>query len=270
MSRTGGTARSTSRPARRARGRAWKGARGTPAGTWRACSSSWIRPRSRPRPCRIRLPRGEYIIVRGAWDRTLTDDELARASGRQVDPADPGAVRHRAGRVVVLSRNLARAGRGRDHDPAGPRGARRDRLAPQGGTDAGHLHPDVPRILRAPGFLRPLDPRHHRRARARAPWIDLELAACLRAVHAVVVGHHARRRIFAAPSGVAAVLPPRQPARLRAARARLPGPRVDLRAVRGRDDPRVAARQLAAGLRRLLPDVQAGGAVVARLRDLGG
>ena len=73
----------------------------------------------------------------------------------------------------------------------------------------------------------------------------------------------------AAARGLAAVLSPRQRARLRAARARVPRPRLDLRAVRGRDDSRAGDRQHAARLRRLLPDVQAGGPVVAGLRDLG-
>ena len=60
-----------------------------------------------------------------------------------------------------------------------------------------------------------------------------------------------------------------QPRRLRPARARLPRARLDLRAVRGGDGAGAAAGQPAARLRRLLPDVQAGGAIVARLPAVG-
>src|SRR4029079_9730294 len=153
----GGTARLTSRSGRRRRGRGWRAGRGTPGRTWRACSSSFHQ--TRPRSCRILLPRGEYIIVRAAWDRTLTDHELARAARRQVGDTDSGSAGGRARAVVVLSRNLARAGRRGAGDSPRPRRARRDRLPPDAGAYAGHVHPDVPRILRAARLLHARLPR---------------------------------------------------------------------------------------------------------------
>ena len=105
---------------------------------------------------------------------------------------------------------------------------------------------------------------------AGAPGQRHQRRALRRALPAHVVGADAHRRLLPAVDAVAAVLPARQVARLRAARPRLPRTRVDLRAVRRGDGAAAVARQPPEGLRRLLPDVQGRRAVVARLRGVGG
>ena len=95
-----------------------------------------------------------------------------------------------------------------------------------------------------PDFYMRVDPRPDRpRTRSAHPGSVFDLAALRRALHARLVGADAHRRLPAAARGLAALLPPRHAARLRAARARLPRARLDLRAVRGGDDAGAADRQ---------------------------
>src|SRR5204863_5107254 len=119
--------------------------RGTPAGTWRACSSS-CRPRPPRRPSCLRLrPPGQYIIDPVASGRTLSEeteeDEVARASRGQDRDFGPPLARRRAVRLVVLPRDLARAGRGGAGAAARSGGARRDRLPPRRRADPGRVRP---------------------------------------------------------------------------------------------------------------------------------
>ncbi len=165
--------------------------------------------------------------------------------------------------------DLARARRRGAGAPARAGGARRDRLPADGRADDGGAHPDLAGVLRARRLLRPDDPAVLERPRARAPGRVHQSRPLRRALPAPVVGAHADRRLPGAARRLAALLPARPPRRLRAARARLPRARLDLRDVRGGHGAGAAARELPARLRQLLPDVQAGRALVARLRRLG-
>ena len=228
---------------------------------WRSA----VRPDARPLLSCFGAHAGNICIVRR---RHRTRDELARAAADQMGGPDPAADR----RSRPSSGSFFRATwRELDDEALRATGAtlhdaRRDRLPPDGRADAGRADPDAPGVLRPPRLLRRAIQRRARsRASARTPAAIVNLDALRRALHARLVGAHARRRLPAAAGGLAAVLPPRHAARLRAARARLPRARLDLRAVRGGDDAAPADRQPPAGLRRLLPDVQAGGPIVARL-----
>src|SRR6185503_16520097 len=85
-----------------------------------------------------------------------------------------------------------------------------------------------------------------------------------------VVGTDAHWRVPAAVRRLAVPVPARSRAGHGPALRRLPSARVAVRPVRGGDGADSADRLAPAGLRRLLPDVHDGGAVVAGVRAMGG
>ena len=214
---------------------------------------------------------GNILSFAPRGERTLTDDDLARASGRQMDPPLPAAAGHRAGHLVVLSRHLARAGRRRVRGTGGTLAARgeidyRPMVALTLVTFILTFHEYYGR----PGLLHACDPRPDRRARARASGIDLRSAALRRAVPAVVVGIHAHR--------------PATCCRSRSGRCSFAATALLDFGLRGRGFrahawiyalcvvvmiPVMLIVSMPARLRRLLPDVQAGGPVLVRLRRSG-
>src|SRR6185437_9841273 len=197
------------------------------------------------------------------------DHALARAARGEVGHPHSAAGDHRPDRLVVLPWDLARA-RPRGAGPAARAGRpRRDRLPADRGADPGGADPGDAGVLRARRLLRAVDSPLARAPGARPPPRLLRPGRLRRALPPPVVGADPHRGLRRAAHPVAALLPPRSAGRLWPARRRLPLTRLDLRDVRGGDGAGSAARQPAAGLRQLLPDVQAGRPLLARLRHLG-
>src|SRR5580692_7912914 len=194
---------------------------------------------------------------------------LARTARGEVGHPPPAAGDHRARGLVVFPQHLARARRRGADAAARSGGAPRDRLPADGGADDGGPDPDHAGVLRAGRLLRAGDPPLDRPPGTRAPRRPLQPGRLRRALPAHVVGAHPHRRLSGPAPLLAVLLPARPPGRLRPARGRNSVARLDLRNVRGGDGAGAVPGERPARLRQLLPDVQAGRTVVARLLHLG-